>query len=208
MRVLSRRSNLPKAVACGYSEGAGFVCSNGTLPLALCPPLAPHVGDPSTRRWRAVSPGPRGCAHSGCAYSARCRSGPHQQEAERAATWGRRPLLDGVGEVCNGRRDRALGCVGLSPLQLGPSRPPISNSRGTLRRRRAPPKTPPDALGERSPAPATAAAALWFQPQRQNGTAVAHARRHKHCSTAAATTAGVVHRSLHCTRDRERCTES
>ncbi len=33
-------------------------------------------------------------------------------------------------------------------------------------------------------------------------------RRHKHCSTAAATTAHVVHRPLHCTRDRERCTES
>ena len=36
---------------------------------------------------------------------------------------------------------------------------------------------------------------------------MAHARRHKHCSTAAATTAHVVHRSLRCTRDRERCTE-
>ena len=35
------------------------------------------------------------------------------------------------------------------------------------------------------------------QGQRLNGTAVAHARRHKHCSTAAARTARVVHRSLH-----------
>ena len=58
MRVLSRRSNLPKAVACGYFEGAGFTCSNGTLPLALCRPLAPHLGDPWMRRWRAVSRGP------------------------------------------------------------------------------------------------------------------------------------------------------
>ena len=59
MRVLSRRSNLPEAVACGYSEGAGFACSNGTLPLALGP-SAPHVGDPWTRRWRGVSPGAEG----------------------------------------------------------------------------------------------------------------------------------------------------
>ena len=39
MRVLSRRRKFAKAVACGYSEGAGFACSNGTLlllPAALC----------------------------------------------------------------------------------------------------------------------------------------------------------------------------
>ncbi len=48
MRVLSRRSNLPKAVACGYSEGAGFVVL--TEPFSPVSPLLPvarsiHLSD-------------------------------------------------------------------------------------------------------------------------------------------------------------------
>ena len=60
MRVLSRRSNLPKAVACGYSEGAGFVVLTEPSPLALGPSAPCAVHDSSTRRWRGVSPGPEG----------------------------------------------------------------------------------------------------------------------------------------------------
>ncbi len=59
MRVLSRRLKFAKAVACGYSEGAGFVVLTEPS-LASAGRSAPHLGDPSTRRWRAVSPGPEG----------------------------------------------------------------------------------------------------------------------------------------------------
>ena len=105
--------------------------------LASAGPSAPHLGDPSTRRWRAVSPGPRGCAHSGCAYSARCRSGPHQQEAERAATWRRHSSM--ASARCARDAETVHSAVSVCPHPLGPSRPPLSsNSRGTLRRRRAP----------------------------------------------------------------------
>ena len=152
-------------------------------PLVPLPAFGSTPGRPVDAAKASCLPGPRGCAHSGCAYSARCRSGPHQQEAERAATWGRRPLLDGVGEVCKGRRDRALGCVGLSPLRSARYVPPYQATAearcdGVGRR----PKTPPDDQDERSPARATAAAACGFSHRaRGNGTAVAHARRHKHC---------------------------
>ena len=79
--------------------------------------------------------------------------------------------------------------------------PSAEAEKSALRRRRAPADDSSRRRRRALPAPATAAAALWFQSQRQglNGTAVAHARRHKHCSTAAATTAHVGHRSLHCT---------
>ena len=50
MRVLSRRSNLREAVACGYSEGAGFVVLTEPSPSLLpafgkfAPPRQnPHV---------------------------------------------------------------------------------------------------------------------------------------------------------------------
>ena len=113
-------------------------------PLALCPSAPCAVHDSSTRRWRALCPGTEGvvcrCA-SGVTDSARCKSGPHQQEAERAATWGRRPLLDGVGEVCPWRSDRALGCGPHSARSVtSPSRPPTHHSReaGAPRRRQVP----------------------------------------------------------------------
>ena len=60
MRVLSRRSNLPKAVACGYSEGAGFVVLTEPSPLVLGPSALRAVHDSWTRRRRAVSQGPEG----------------------------------------------------------------------------------------------------------------------------------------------------
>ena len=154
MRVLSRCSNLPKAVACGYSEGAGFVVLTEPS-LASAGRSAPHLRDPSTRRWRAVSPGPRGCAHSGCAYSARCRSGPHQQEAERAATWGRRPLLDGVGEVCKGAQ---RPCTRLwTTLSSARHVPPPAAAKGRRGDGVGAAATPPDTVDQAT------AAARWFQ---------------------------------------------
>ena len=181
----------------------GFYRSNGT-------PLAPS---PRSSPWRRIhlSDGVRGPplgVYSGVpgAAGSVCGSVHQQREAERAAT--------GVGGTPR-RRRRAVS-VAQRPRDPGSWHsarpvhvpPPATAEAGaatasggddTSRRRR---RTLPRA--------ATAAAALWFQSQgqRQWGTAVAHARRHKHRSTAAATTAHVVHRSLHCTRDRERCTES
>ena len=67
MRVLSRRSNLPKAVACGYSEGAGFVVLTEPFPLALGPSAlcvrctTPRRGVGEACR-RATSPCALGCA--------------------------------------------------------------------------------------------------------------------------------------------------
>ena len=63
-----------------------------------------------------------------CAGSVHCQS--NTAEAERTATVFRgRRLFDGVGELCPGRRTVHSA---VSPLQLGPSRPPppISSSRG------------------------------------------------------------------------------
>ena len=77
-----------------------------------------------------------GCA-SGVTDSARCQSGPHQQEAERAATWGRWPLLDGVGELCPGPHAVSPGphykLVGSARRSVPPRR-----EAGARRRRRVP----------------------------------------------------------------------
>ena len=166
MRVLSRRPNLPKAVACGYYEGAGFVVLTEPSPLSFA--LLLWVRCTTRRRGvgEVCSQAPRGCAHSavplGSLTVTHTQSGPHQQEAERAATWGRWPLLDGVGEVCKGRRGHVTRAAGhsarpvTSPHQQERSR----QARGDGVGRR--PTTPLDDVGERSPAPATAAAALWM----------------------------------------------
>ena len=58
MRVLSRHSNLPKAVACGYSEGAGFTRSNGTLPFSLAVPSCSTPGRPVDAASASRGPGP------------------------------------------------------------------------------------------------------------------------------------------------------
>ena len=56
-------ANLPKAVACGYSEGAGFTVSNRTLPL-FYRALLRHTWATRRRGDGELCPRPRGCAHS------------------------------------------------------------------------------------------------------------------------------------------------
>ena len=203
MRVLSRCSNLPKAVACGYSEGAGFVVLTEPPPLGPLPLCALWA----TTRRRGVGElcprAPRVCALGCLRLGHQPATGTHQLGPSAEATPRRRR---GGGDSSRRRRQGGVpsawhwGALPLPSLAAGhQQRPKKAHGDGVGRR----PKTPRDGVGERSPAPATAAAALWFQSQGQsNGTAVAHARRHKHCSTAAARTAGVVHRSLRCRRDR------
>ena len=129
MRVLSRRSNLPKAVACGYSEG--FVVL--TEPSSSCRPLCAPRGRPVDAALARYGPGPEGVRTRLCLWVTltRCQSGPHH--------WGRRPLLDGVGEVSPWRRDRALGwlCPHSSSARHVPP-PHQQQQRQALRRRRAP----------------------------------------------------------------------
>ena len=196
---------MPKAVACGYSEGAGFVVL--TEPSLLSCRLrfragGLHHSDGVGRLWAGVCSGVIRVRLSLCCLA----RWPSPAEAERAATWGRRPLLDGVGELCPWRRGRVSRAAGSA--QLGPftsPHPPAAERQTRGDGVECRPKTPPDGVGERSPARVTALCRLVVsatEGQRQNGTAVAHARRHKHCSTAAARTAHVVHRSLHRTRNR------
>ena len=142
VRVLSRRRKFAKGRSVRVFRGCGFCRSNGTL--LLLPALLLHTWATRGRGVdevcpQATSPCALGCA-SGITLTRR-QSGPHQQEAERAATWGRRPLLDGVGEVCPWRSDRALGCGPHSARSVtSPSRPPTHHSReaGARRRRRVP----------------------------------------------------------------------
>ena len=103
VRVLSRRSNLPKAVACGYSEGAGFVVLTEPSPSLLPCPSAPHLGDPSTRR-REVCPRRRGrCVHSAVLGWATNLPLAHTSLAHQQRPRRRRRALttppDGVGRV-------------------------------------------------------------------------------------------------------------
>ena len=171
--------------------------------MALRRPSAPHLVDPSTRRWRGVSPGPRPCVHSAASahYKLVAWATSHWQPPSAEATPRRRRGGD------ESSRRRRQGGVPVH-LALGGAPLPSWPSAGHQQRQK---KARGDGVGRRRPLPTTKtsapprgrrlAAALWFQSQRGNGTAVAHARRHKHCSTAAATTAGVAHRSLHRTRD-------
>ena len=94
-------ANLPKAVACGYSEGAGFACSNGTLPLVPWPFCALWA----TTRRRGVGEAyprpPRVCA-LGCLYTLGWATGHWQPpSAEATPRWRRAPATppDGVGMV-------------------------------------------------------------------------------------------------------------
>ena len=121
MRVLSRRPNLPKAVACGHSEGAGFACSNGTLPLAPSPRSSPwrrmHLSD-------GVRGPPLGVYSGVIRMQLRPRSSPTNSRGRaHTATWGRRPLLDGVASCV---RDAEPVHSAVDHTQLGPSRPPSS----------------------------------------------------------------------------------
>ena len=168
VRVLSRRSNLPKAVACGYSEGAGFAVLTEPCawPLAL---LRLMGDDSSTRRRRAVSQAPRVSCALGCLrLGHQPATGTHQLGPSAEATPRRRRCVgessrrppDGAGTV-GSQSTWALGAA----CQVG-SGPSAEAEKSALRRRRAA-TTPRDGVGERSPAPATAAAALWFQSQGQ-----------------------------------------
>ena len=105
----------------------------------------------------------------------------------------------------SGAQDRALGCV---PTPARPVTPPPLSATAEARcdgvgRR---PKTPLDDQGERSPASATAAAALWFQSQRQRQMGphcwhneTAQALQHG-CGDDCWRSASLA--ALHCTRDR------
>ena len=88
-------------------------------------------------------------------------------------------------------------------------RGPSAEAEKSARRRRRAATTPLDGVGERSPARRRLLPPCGFSHRaRGNGHCWLTTRRHKNCSTAAATTAGVAHRSLHRTRDRQRCTDS
>ena len=102
MRVLSRRANLPKAVACGYSEGAGFFVLTEPFPW----PLALLLCVRCTTRRRGVgelcSGAPRPCA-LGCLYTrlpplAHTQAGPSAQPRRDGVAAATSPR-DGVGRV-------------------------------------------------------------------------------------------------------------
>ena len=102
MRVLSRRSNLPKAVACGYSEGAGFVVLTepSPWPLALLLLCGARLVDAAVVRY---VPGPRGCA-LGCVsgYTTpqpRLVAAPPQQRPRRDGVGAATTPPDGAGTV-------------------------------------------------------------------------------------------------------------
>ena len=172
VRVLSRRSNLLKAVACGYSEGAGFAVLTEPSPLRFCSVRATTrrggVGELSVQA-------PRPCARLAVSASD-LRLSPVAGPTSRGTPRRRR------GGDESSRRHRQGGvpvCLALLPL---PGRP-RAISRG--RKMRA---ATASGAGRRLLATASASAS----PRRQrlppcgfshrgrgNGTAVAHARRHK-----------------------------
>ena len=166
MRVLSRRSNLRKAVACGYSEGAGFVVLTEPPPLGPLPLCALWA----TTRRRGVGELCRRAPRVSCALGWLCtlaRATSHWQPPSAEATPRRRR---GGGD--SSRRHRQGGvpvCLALggaaTPELAVPG--PSAEAEKSARRRRRAATTPLDGVGEHSPAPATAAAALWFQSQGQ-----------------------------------------
>ena len=144
-------------------------------------------------------PGPRRCAHSAVlGWATKPATGTHQLGPSAEATPRRRR---GGDDSSRRRRHGGVpstwhwGALPLPSLAAGhQQRPKKAHGDGVGRR----PKTPRDGVGERSPAPATAAAALWFQSQRQ---------RQWHCCGARETAQALQHgcgedcwrsASLHC----------
>ena len=171
MRVLSRRSNLPKAVACGYCESAGFVVLTepSPWPLALLLLCGARLVDAAVVRY---VPRRRGRAHCLCSRLGHLPLAPNPAHQQR-------PRLDGVGAATT--PPDGIGMV-WGPSLLGhwglPAksavRGPSAEAEKSARRRRRAPKTPLDDQDERSPARATAAAAFCgfsHRGQRQWGTA-------------------------------------
>jgi hypothetical protein len=125
---------------------------------------------PLRRRPRALARRLLGCDPGAVCVCAVWLGGHPPAEAERAATWGRRPLLDGVGELCPWRRGRVSRAAGTQarPVHV----PPPSAAEAGARRRRREPKTPLEDQAERSSAPATAVPPCGFSHRgRGNGTA-------------------------------------
>ena len=166
VRVLSRRRKFTKAVACGYSEGAGFVRSNGTLPLFLGPsaPCGRLLVDAALTRCVPCPETVRSALSSGY-HPTSCT--PHTQPGPSAeATPRRRRGRDGVGAATS--PPDGVGMVGSqSILALGGCHVgrPRAISRG--REKRA---ATASGAEDTSPRPRRAlprAGALWFQSQRQ-----------------------------------------
>ena len=162
------------------------------------------------RRWRAVSQGPEG-VHTRLAVSASdLRLSPVALVGVPPATATASGADDSSRRRRHGGVPVCLALGGAATPELAVRGPPAEAEKSARRRRRVLAEDSPDALGERSPAPATAGCRLVGSVTEAEAKwhCVAHARRHKHCSTAAARTAHVAHRSLRCTRERERCTDS
>ena len=137
MRVLSRRRKFAKAVACGYSEGAGFVVL--TEPSFSCRPFCSTHGRPVDAALTRCVPRRRARAHSAVPL------GSHSPGASRVP-FSRRPGQrrdDGVG---GGHSSVARCATGAEPVhsavshtQLGPfTSHPHQQQRQARRRRRGP----------------------------------------------------------------------
>ena len=187
----------------------GFYRSNGTLPFSLAGRSAPHVGDPSTRRWRGVSPGDEPVRTRLCL-------GSHSPGASRVPI-SRRPSAlrrggGGHSSMASGRcvRGAATAHSAVDHTQLGPSRPPTHQQRGrraataSSAGRRLLPTTKTSA----PPCAALPSACGFSHRGRGNGgtadNETAQALQHgcgDDCSRSASLAAPHA-------RDRERCTES
>ena len=133
MRVLSRRSNLPKAVACGYSEGAGFAVLTEPSPCPVSPLLPVvhmHLSDGVRGPPLGVYSGVPGAAGSSLWQC---------PPAERPSALRR-------GEATTSRRRRRAVSVAQRPREPGSWHsarpvhvpPPSAAEAGARRRRRAP----------------------------------------------------------------------
>ena len=209
MRVLSRRRNFAKAIACGYYEGAGFACSNGT-------PLAPS---PRSSPWRRIhlSDGVRGpplgvySGVPGAGVRWLCPLALSCQTQQRPSALRRCPGGDDSSTASASCVRGAGPCTRLCPHSSSARHAPpyqqqqrhAATASGAGRRLLSTTKASAPPRRRRLPPPC----GFSHRGRGKWGPTAGTTRRHKHCSTAAATTAGVAHRSLRCTRERERCTE-